>query len=132
MKGRNLFLAALLTTSTLCLAKDYGAWLKKVPQKDRDRVNPYAGDASAAAAGAILFHNNCSRCHGDNAEGKGTRPSLRSEQVRNATDGQLAWILKNGDTFHGMPNWSGLPEQQRWQIVTYLRTLPASSAGVQP
>lgn len=104
-------------------ARSKEAWAKKVPQKEQTRVNPLAGNASAAAAGAVLFHNNCARCHGDAAEGKGSRPSLRSAAVRGMTDGELFWILKNGDVFHGMPRWSGLPEQERWQIVAYIRTL---------
>lgn len=123
MKGRNLVLGALLATSAWCFAKANGAWLKKVPVADRNKVNPYDESSEAVAAGAILFHNNCAKCHGDNAEGKGSRPSLRSERVRNATDGDLAWILKNGEVFKGMPRWGGLPEQERWQIVSYIRSL---------
>lgn len=128
MKVSSWILVVLLATSALCFAKNYGGWLKHVPQKEHDRVNPYAGNANAAAAGDILFHNNCARCHGDNAEGKGSRPSLRGEQVRNATDGDLAWILKNGEVFKGMPRWGGLPEQERWQIITYIRSLGPQTA----
>jgi mono/diheme cytochrome c family protein len=123
MKGRILILAALLATSLFCLAKADGSWLKKVSQADRGRANPYAGKPDAVAAGENLFHSNCAKCHGNNAEGKGSRPSLKSERVKNATDGELAWLLKNGNVFKGMPRWSGLPEQQRWQIVTYIRSL---------
>ena len=131
MRGRHFILAGLLAASTVCLAKDYGAWLKKVPAKAQARVNPYAGNPQAVAAGAILFHENCARCHGDTAEGKGSRPSLRSAQVRNASDGDLAWILKNGYVFKGMPRWGGLPEQERWQIIAYIRSLPPLTAGGQ-
>jgi len=134
MKGRVFSSAALIAAmlvlgSVLCFAKDYGAWLKKVPQEDRERVNPYAGKPEAAAAGANLYHTNCAKCHGENAEGRDGRPSLRSEQMRNATDGDLAWILKNGQMFKGMPSWGGLPEQERWQIVAYLRTLNPPESG---
>ncbi len=114
---------ALLATSMMCLAKATGSWLKKVPNADRARRNPYAGSPEAVAAGANLFRDNCAQCHGGNAEGKGSRPSLRSERVQNATDGEIAWLLKNGNAFKGMPNWSGLPQQERWQIIAYLRSL---------
>ncbi len=121
-------LAALLATSLLSFAKADGSWLKKVPQADRARVNPYAGQPEAAAAGANLFRNNCAKCHGENADGKGSRPSLKSERVKNATDGEIAWLLKNGSAFKGMPSWAGLPEQERWQIVTYIRSLNVPTA----
>lgn len=128
--------------SAACFATATGAWLKHVPVADRDRANPYAGQTEAIAAGRNLFIANCSHCHGENAEGKSTRPSLHSERIRNATDGDLAWLLKNGEVFNGMPRWAGLPEQERWQIVAYLRSLnegearppeaPAAGTGVQP
>ena len=127
MKGRNWILAILLTTSALCFAKAANRWLQKVPQVDRSRVNPYAGNPNAVAAGAILFHNNCAQCHGNDAAGKLSRPSLRTEEVRKETDGELAWLLKNGDVYRGMPRWSALPEPERWQIIAYLRTLGPSS-----
>lgn len=127
MKGRNWILAFLLTTSALCFAKATHDWLKNVPQADRNRVNPYAGKPEAVAAGAILFHDNCAQCHGNDADGKFSHPSLRSEEVQNATDGELAWLLKNGDVYRGMPRWSGLPEQERWQIIAYVRSLGTST-----
>jgi cytochrome c oxidase cbb3-type subunit 2 len=132
MKGRNWVLAILLTTSALCFAKATNGWLRSVPQADRNRVNPYAGKPEAVAAGAILFHSNCAQCHGNDADGKFSRPSVRSREVRNATDGDLAWLLKNGDVYRGMPRWSGLPEQERWQIIAYIRSLePSTFAGGQ-
>jgi mono/diheme cytochrome c family protein len=126
MNGRSWILAILLTTSALCFPKATGEWLKKVPQADRNRVNPYAGKPQAEAAGAILFHNNCAQCHGNDADGKYSRPSLRSKRVQNATDGELAWVLKNGEVYRGMPQWAALPEPERWQIIAYLRTLGPS------
>jgi mono/diheme cytochrome c family protein len=125
MKFRKLALcSAFLSASLFCLAAANGSWLKKIPAKDRVRVNPYAGNAEAVAAGKNLFQDNCARCHGTDAQGKNGRPSLRSERVQHATDGELAWLLKNGEIYKGMPNWSALPEQQRWQIIAYLRSLP--------
>jgi mono/diheme cytochrome c family protein len=123
MKVRLFTTTVLLAVSAACFAKANGAWLKKVPEADHARVNPYAGQADAAAAGRNLFVANCAHCHGENAQGKGSRPSLRSERIHNATDGDLAWLLKNGDVFKGMPRWAGLPEQERWQIVAYIRSL---------
>ena len=53
-----------------------------------------------------------------------------------ATDGDLYWLLKNGQPFRGMPTWAKLPEGQRWQIVAYLRSIQQPSAaaatGVRP
>ncbi len=131
MKMRRAMLPVLLVVGELCFAGANGKWLQKVPAKERVRLNPYANNTAAAEAGAILFHNNCARCHGPDARGKGARPSLRSQRVETASDGELAWLLKNGEPYKGMPSWSGLPVQERWQIITYLRTLNAAAAEEQ-
>lgn len=123
MRIRIFISALLLAASAVCFSKANGAWLEKVPESDRQRQNPYAGQEDAISAGRNLFVANCAHCHGANAEGKGSRPGLRSDRIRGASDGDLAWLLKNGDVFKGMPRWAGLPEQQRWQIVAYLRSL---------
>ena len=125
---RMMTASALLALSAVCFAKANGAWLRGVPQADRARVNPYAGQADAVAAGRNLFAANCAHCHGENAEGKGSRPSLKSERLKNATDGEIAWLLKNGEVFKGMPRWAGLPEQERWQIVAFIRSLNSQGA----
>ena len=51
------------------------------------------------------------------------RPSLRSDRIRTASDGDIEWFLRQGDMAHGMPSWSSLPEAQRWQIVAYLKSI---------
>jgi hypothetical protein len=40
-----------------------------------------------------------------------------------STPGTLFWILTNGVVRRGTPVWSKLPEAQRWQIVSYLKSL---------
>ena len=126
MKSRLAAVFILLLSSLFVFAAQ-SSWFRKVPEADRARVNPYAGQPQAAAAGKLLFEGNCAKCHGNDAEGKHGRPSLRSLRVAHATDGEIAWILRNGQSFHGMPSWSSLPEQQRWQIITWLRTLPTDA-----
>ena len=95
----------------------------RVPDKDRSKSNPYQGQVESAAAGHKLFDQHCASCHGSLALGRGRHPNLHSETVRNATTGELEWLLTNGSLKKGMPSWSKLPDQQRWQLVTYLKTL---------
>jgi mono/diheme cytochrome c family protein len=97
-------------------------WLEKVPAADRARVNPYNGQADEIVAGQLLFEDHCAACHGKDRMGRYGKPSLRTPIVQNATDGELFWLLKNGDPRHGMPSWSSLPEPERWQIVAYVKS----------
>jgi mono/diheme cytochrome c family protein len=118
-----LLLSLMISSALLFGAVGDGLWMVKVPDKARNRLNPFAGEATAVAAGAKLYRQNCASCHGDDAAGLSNRPSLHSERVRAASPGELEWLLKNGSMRNGMPSWSRLPEQQRWQIVSYLKSL---------
>jgi mono/diheme cytochrome c family protein len=101
--------------------------LANVPEKARAKRNPLASGPDALAAGGKLFEQHCSECHGMKAEGTKRGPSLRSEPIRQATPGTLFWILSNGVVRRGMPDWSKLPEPQRWQLVTFIKALGSAS-----
>jgi len=116
----------ILSLATLVLATPGdGVWLTHVPAKERVRPNPFADHPDAAIAGARLFHQHCASCHGVDATGRGSHPSLLTGRIRRATPGELHWLLTNGSLKNGMPSWSHLPDPQRWQIVTYLKSLQA-------
>ena len=126
-------LAGVLTTSvTVAQTTDAGlakldksvyAELAKVPPKAATRRNPLESDPDAVAAGAKLFDHHCAECHGANADGAKKGPSLRTEELQRATPGALFWVLTNGVVRKGMPVWSKLPEPQRWQLVTYIKSI---------
>jgi mono/diheme cytochrome c family protein len=99
------------------------AEIAKAPKKARAWRNPFENHAAAIAAGGKLFAQHCAECHGNMAEGGKKGPSLREDEVQNAAPGALFWVLTNGVVRHGMPVWSKLPEPQRWQIVSYLKSL---------
>jgi mono/diheme cytochrome c family protein len=101
--------------------------IKKAPEKARLRENPFENDADALLTGGKLFERNCAQCHGMKGEGGKRAPSLLREDVQQAAPGALFWVLTNGVVWHGMPVWSKLPEPQRWQIVTFLKSLKAST-----
>ncbi len=98
--------------------------LDQAPPKAAARSNPYEGREDAARAGRKLYERECAACHGRDGEGIGKRPPLASPRVAGALPGAIEWVIRNGSR-HGMPSFSHLPEPQRWQIVTYLRSLPA-------
>lgn len=95
----------------------------KAPEKARAKRNPLEKDPDAIAAGRILFEQRCAECHGDNAEGGKKAPSLRASEIQDAQPGAIFWILTNGVVRKGMPVWSKLPEPQRWQLVTFIKSL---------
>ncbi|MGB8494620.1 MAG: cytochrome c [Candidatus Acidiferrum sp.] len=102
--------------------------LKKAPDKYRGKTNPLANDTDAVAAGGVLFEEHCEECHGKEGMGGKKAPSLRAEEVQNASPGAIFWILTNGVVRKRMPVWSKLPEPERWQLVRYIKSLGIASA----
>jgi mono/diheme cytochrome c family protein len=108
------------------------AELAKAPEKAKAKRNPMTTDPDAIAAGANLFDQHCAECHGDAGEGSKKGPSLLKEPVQNAAPGALFWLLTNGVVRRGMPVWSKLPEPQRWQLVTYIKSLAPPATAPAP
>jgi cytochrome c oxidase cbb3-type subunit 2 len=97
--------------------------IAKAPDKARAKRNPFELKPDAVSAGKILFEQHCAECHGESALGSKKAPSLRAVEVQDASAGAIFWILTNGVVRRGMPVWSKLPEPQRWQLVTYIKSL---------
>ena len=123
----SLFLAVDLAASQAAnsspVRKDVYAELAKSPRKAAARHNPFEQDPDAVMAGGKLYGLHCAECHGDLADGGKKAPSLRAPEVQEATSGTLFWLLTNGVVRRGMPVWSKLPEPQRWQLVSYIKSL---------
>ena len=105
------------------------AELGKVPEKERQKTNPLAKDPEAVSAGEVLFEEHCEECHGNRGMGGKKAPSLRAPEVQNATPGAIFWILTNGVVRKKMPVWSKLPEPERWQLVSYIKSLGIAEAA---
>lgn len=105
------------------------AEIAKAPDKARAKSNPLEKDRDAIPGGQNVFDQHCSECHGDTGEGGKKGPSLRASQVQNAAPGAIFWILTNGVVRRGMPVWSKLPEPQRWQLVSYIKSLGVAPSG---
>jgi mono/diheme cytochrome c family protein len=124
MKRTLMILMFSLLSAAILLAAAGSDWMSQVPTRDQQRTNPFRDQPQAIQAGRLLFEDHCAQCHGDKAEGKGKRPSLRTSRIQSeASEGAVHWLLLNGNVRHGMPSWSKLPDQQLWQLVSFLRSL---------
>jgi mono/diheme cytochrome c family protein len=99
------------------------ARLSEAPESARDLKNPYEGNRQAMAAGRKVFLRHCAQCHGKDGRGDGRAPDMHSSAFQNAPPGALFWAIRNGRLPKGMPAWSQLPDEQRWQLVTYLKSM---------
>jgi mono/diheme cytochrome c family protein len=117
---RSLPLLCILVISIVLVAQEKG--FRGAPASTADLKNPYSDNVQATAGGKKLYAQNCAQCHGNNLQGMGPAPALQSAGVKSAKPGELFWFITNGNLNNGMPSWSNLPKQQRWQIVTFLES----------
>jgi glucose/arabinose dehydrogenase len=115
-----IFLASILT------AQD--AHFHNAPASSNQLKNPYVDQSAAIAAGSRLYTANCGSCHGIGARGTGNIPALAHGPTQSASDGEVFWFITTGSVNNGMPSWASMPEQKRWQIVTYLKSLKNSTS----
>lgn len=123
-----LILFAALSFLTAQNANFHGA-----PESAKQTKNPRENQPQAITAGRRLFTHNCARCHGWRAEGAGEMPSLVDGALESVTPGELFWFITRGAPANGMPAWKKLPESQRWDLVSYLKSLglPEGQAEVE-
>lgn len=120
--------AAMGAILLICLASRLvaqDAHFHNAPASSSQLKNPYVGQKTAATAGSRLYAMNCGSCHGIAGRGTGNIPAL-SGPTQSAPDGEVFWFITTGAVDNGMPSWGSLPEQKRWQIVTYLKSLENS------
>ena len=91
------------------------------PASAKQLKNPYEGHNPPS--GKQFYELQCASCHGENGGGSGNVPSLADGKLKSVTYGEVFWFITKGDVDNGMPSWASLPEQRRWQIVTYVKSL---------
>jgi glucose/arabinose dehydrogenase/mono/diheme cytochrome c family protein len=98
------------------------------PGSSAQEHNPYTGQPTAITAGARLYAKTCLACHGIAGRGTGNIPALSHGTAQSVPDGEVFWFITTGSVTNGMPSWAQLPNQQRWQIITYVKSLKSSTA----
>jgi mono/diheme cytochrome c family protein len=106
-----------------------GAW--EAPAVEKAKKNPLPADAATVAQGKKVAETNCVSCHGPKGKGDGPasvalnpKPAdWTSKKVQSESDGEIFWKLSTGRG--AMPSWKFLPENDRWALVRYIRTLAA-------
>ena len=91
--------------------------------------NPLVASGAASRRGQALFGAFCAPCHGTRGHGDGpvakvfVQPrNLAAPEIQQHSDGWLYGAIRNGANI--MPRHGpDLSQQQRWEIVQYLRTL---------
>lgn len=101
-----------------------------IPPEERKRENPVPKVPEAIESGRALFASQCAMCHDERGRGGGDLARSLSMKVPDLADPKLQKKRTDGDFFyiiskgHGqMPGENRLPEQNRWEMIHFIRTL---------
>ncbi len=123
-----VIMLSVISAHSFAQEKKAGEW--KAPKESDQVTNPLKGNDDAVKAGKKLYRQQCAICHGDTGKGDGVagmtlnpRPaSFLSERVQNESDGAIFWKMTNGNP--PMAAYKDIfTEEQRWQLVNYIRSL---------
>jgi mono/diheme cytochrome c family protein len=107
-----------------------------IPSAILTMANPVPKSEEAVADGMAHFADHCASCHandgsGDTEMGRGLfpkAPDMRLAPTQRLSDGELFYIIERGIRFTGMPGWGNgtkAGEKSSWQLVHFIRHLPA-------
>ena len=117
--------------------KDGDIWT--APSQFAAKTNPVPADEQSRARGKALYSKECLPCHGETGKGDGPKAAdlkrkpadLSHSKMGKQMDGELFWKITEGKT--PMPSFEGkMSEQERWEIVNYIRTLGPKAEGTTP
>jgi len=109
-----------------------------VPVKAARESNPVKSTPESIAEGNKIYGYDCAQCHGATGDGKTdvaknlkipdlTDPAL----LKDRTDGELFYILKNGHS--DMPREGDrVNPEQLWDLVNYVRSLAKKQSQPKP
>jgi len=110
-----------------------------IPDADKKRPNPVPNVPDAIESGRNLYSSQCAMCHGAKGDGKGDLAVSMNWKIGSfataawqakRTDGELFYIMSQG---HGdMPAEKRLADQNKWEIVRFMRTLGPAATPAPP
>jgi mono/diheme cytochrome c family protein len=141
LRIRKILLACVL--ALICLSIGFAAFHKTpwvVPQEAKERKNPLKAADVNLTATKQLYVDHCSNCHGDTGKGDGSEAMMYDPTPSDLTDPAKMSKLSDGEIYYQitegrkpMPSFrKRLTEDQRWQMVIFVRSLVGASTPPPP
>jgi len=108
-------------------SQNMGHWM--APATEAATPNPIRVTVGSIRKGEKIYQNNCSSCHGKDADGNGMagmmlkpKPADLRAMAGYHPDGDFAYKIREGRG--AMPAWkNALGDNQVWHLVNYIQTM---------
>lgn len=138
---RKILLACVF--ALICLSIGFAAFHRTpwvVPLEEKVRKNPLSAADVNLGATKQLFIDHCSNCHGDSGKGDGSEAMMYDPTPSDLTDPARMNKLTDGEIYYQitqgrkpMPSFrKRLTDDQRWQMVIFVRSLAPAPAPPPP
>jgi len=137
-KAMFLLVLAGVAAAIVYSAFNNAPWSWPVPEEAKQLKNPLHPTAPALKLARELYVDKCAHCHGDTGKGDGRDASrydpapmdfTDAKRMSQATDGELFYKISEGKK--PMPVFKNkLTEDQRWELVLFIRSFAQSSPAV--
>jgi mono/diheme cytochrome c family protein len=144
LRALDPFAATIMLTMLVLIVAGFAVqgFRKTVPVTAGSALaNPLVADPGSVQRGGDLYASFCLNCHGaggigidnsDPAHLHGSGTNLVDGRTQGQRDGDLYWSITNGIAGTDMPAFDrALSDQERWDLVNYLRMLATSAAASQ-
>jgi mono/diheme cytochrome c family protein len=127
----------------ICIAIGLAAFHRApwiIPAAEKERQNPLTPSEANLTAAKQIYSDQCANCHGDGGKGDGSDAMMYepppadltdAAKMSKRTDGEIYYQITQGRK--PMPSFrKKLTEEQRWQLVLFVRSLAGSPAMPAP
>jgi len=112
-----------------------GPWI--VPEAAKRVTNPIKASQADLITARKLYSDKCAECHGDTGKGDGAQAKKYDPPATDFTDAAHMNSVSDGELFYKiseghrpMPGFrKRFTEQQRWQLVIFIRSFGGSTAA---
>ena len=127
-RQRQLATALAVALAAVTAARAVEPWV--APADASALANPISASADSVKKGRAIYDDRCADCHGRKGRGDGPggndlerKPTdLTTTAFGGQSDGAIFWKLTQGRK--PMPSYTRkLSEEERWQVIHYLRAL---------
>ncbi len=134
--SRKAFTSAILLSLAFLLvamlaAQQPGGPYSAIPADAAKQANPVKSTPESIERAKKWWKLDCSMCHGDNGDGKGSLAADMKLKIsdftdpatlKDHTDGEIFYVIKNGHQ-DMPPEGDRVKVQENWDLVNYVRSL---------